>query len=111
MKQLSFTKIIQGPLVAVVAGILLCLAFNSVESMKLETEHLVRLPVWKMDKLPEGSIELDKPMESGEKRFQTQSIKDGPIAFQADDSKYYLEADGKGEGLSLIHISEPTRPY
>ena len=102
MKQLSFTKIIQGPLVAVVAGILLCLAFNSVESMKLETEHLVRLPVWKMDKLPEGSIELDKAMESGEKRFQTQTIKDGPIAFQDDDNRYYLESDGEGKSIAEL---------
>ena len=35
-------------------------------------------------------------MKSGAKRFQTQSIKDGPIAFQDDDNKYYLESDGKG---------------
>ena len=104
MKQMSFTKIIQGPLVAVVAGILLCLAFNSVESMKLEKEHLVRLPVWKMDDLPEGSIELDKAMESGEKRFQTQTIKDGPIAFQDDDNRYYLESDGEGEGKSIAEL-------
>ena len=101
MKQMSFTKIIQGPLVAVVAGIVLCLAFNSVESLKLEKEHLVRLPVWKMDELPEGSIALDKPMASGEKRFQTQTIKDGPIVFQNDDKKYYLESDGKREGKGI----------
>ena len=44
MKKFSFTKIIQGPLVAVVAGILLNLAFGSMESMKLEKEHLVSLP-------------------------------------------------------------------
>ena len=104
MKQKSFTKIIQGPLVAVIAGILLCLAFNSVESMKLEKEHLVRLPVWKMDELPEGSIELDKAMESGEKRFQTQTIKDGPIAFQDEDNRYYLESDGEGEGKSIDEL-------
>ena len=44
MKNFSFTKIVQGPLVAVVAGILLNLSFSSVASMKLESEHLVSLP-------------------------------------------------------------------
>ena len=44
MKNLRFTKIIQGPLVAVVAGVVLYLGFNSVESMKLERDHLVSLP-------------------------------------------------------------------
>ena len=72
--------------------------------MKLEKEHLVRLPVWKMDELPEGAIALDKPMESGEKRFQTQTIKDGPIAFQDDDNKYYLESDGNAEGKSIDEL-------
>ena len=44
MKQFSFSKIIQGPLVAVVAGIVLNLAFASVDSMKLKDEQHVRLP-------------------------------------------------------------------
>jgi len=44
MKAMSFSKIIQGPLVAVVAGIVLNLGFSSIDSMKLEKEHLVRLP-------------------------------------------------------------------
>ena len=44
MQQFGFTKIVQGPLVAVIAGILLNLAFGSIESMKLEKEHLVQLP-------------------------------------------------------------------
>ena len=34
MKQFSFSKIIQGPLVAVIAGILMTLAFSSVESLR-----------------------------------------------------------------------------
>ena len=59
MKRLSFSKIIQGPLVAVIAGILMTLAFSSVESLRLENDHLVRLPVWKLDELPSGSVELD----------------------------------------------------
>ena len=50
MKRFSFTKIIQGPLVAVVAGIVLNLCFTG--SMKLEKEHLVSLP---------ESIELTYP--------------------------------------------------
>lgn len=44
MKDFSFTKIIQGPLVAVVAGILLNLGFSSIDSVKLEKDHLVALP-------------------------------------------------------------------
>ena len=44
MKKFSFSKIIQGPLVAVVAGIVLSLCFNSVETMKLEKDQLVQLP-------------------------------------------------------------------
>jgi MFS superfamily sulfate permease-like transporter len=43
MKSFSFSKIIQGPLVAVVAGIVLSLAFSAVDSMKLDQEHLVQL--------------------------------------------------------------------
>ena len=44
IKQFSFSKIIQGPLVAVVAGILLGLGFSSIESMRLSADHLVSLP-------------------------------------------------------------------
>ena len=44
IKQFAFSKIIQGPLVAVVAGILLGLGFSSVGSMRLSTDHLVSLP-------------------------------------------------------------------
>ena len=44
LKNLSFTKIIQGPLVAVIAGIVLNLGFSSVDSMKLDKDHLVQLP-------------------------------------------------------------------
>ena len=44
MKSFNFTKIVQGPLVAVVAGILLNIGFASVDSMKLDQEHLVSLP-------------------------------------------------------------------
>ena len=42
MKSFSFSKIIQGPLVAVVAGIVLNLIFSS-SSMKLDDDHLVQL--------------------------------------------------------------------
>jgi len=102
MKQLSFTKIIQGPLVAVIAGILLTLSFSSVESLKLENDHLVRLPVWKLDELPSGSVELDDAMESGEKRFQSQTIKDGPIVFLGQKGKYYLESGSDDKYLKKI---------
>ena len=44
IKQFAFSKIIQGPLVAVVAGILLGLGFGSFDSMQLSTDHLVSLP-------------------------------------------------------------------
>ena len=44
IKKFSFSKIIQGPLVAVVAGIVLGLGFSSVDSMRLSADHLVSLP-------------------------------------------------------------------
>ena len=44
IKQFAWSKIIQGPLVAVVAGILLGLGCNSIGSMQLSSDHLVSLP-------------------------------------------------------------------
>ncbi|HBV62668.1 MAG TPA: hypothetical protein DEF45_06560 [Rhodopirellula sp.] len=44
IKKFSFSKIIQGPLVAVVAGIVLGLGFSGVDSMRLSADHLVSLP-------------------------------------------------------------------
>ena len=102
MKQLSFTKIVQGPLVAVIAGILLTLAFSSVESLKMEKDHLVRLPVWTLDELPSDSVELDDAMAGGEKRFQSQTLKDGPIVFQSQNGKYYLESGSDKKYLKKI---------
>ena len=102
MKQLSFSKVIQGPLVAVIAGILLTLAFSSVESLKLADDHLVRLPVWKLDELPSGSVELDDEMATGEKRFQSQKIKDGPIVFQGEKGRYYLKSGSDAKYLKEI---------
>ena len=102
MKRLSFSKIIQGPLVAVIAGILMTLAFSSVESLRLDKDHLVRLPVWQLDDLPDGSVELDTPMDSGEKRFQSETIKDGPIVFQGEKGKYYLESGSDKKSLNEI---------
>ena len=61
MKKFGFTKIIQGPLVAVIAGVLLFLTFGGPEdktvgdiasSWRLEEEHLVSLPT---------SIEITTP--------------------------------------------------
>ena len=106
MKSKSFTKIIQGPLVAVVAGILLNLFFSSFEATKLSNDHLVRLPVWELDEMPKDSIPLVDPKadDDGEKRFQLQTVKDGPIVFKGDDGKYYqdLSTEKEPEGLSEI---------
>lgn len=45
MKKLSFTKIIQGPLVAVFAGILLNVLFQSSETLGLSNAQVVAIPV------------------------------------------------------------------
>ena len=45
MKKLSFTKIIQGPLVVVVSGILLNMAFQGNALLELGKEHVVNIPV------------------------------------------------------------------
>ncbi|MGC6448310.1 MAG: SulP family inorganic anion transporter, partial [Rubripirellula sp.] len=44
IKRFSWSKIIQGPLVAVIAGILLGLGFSMSGSMPLGSDHLVSLP-------------------------------------------------------------------
>ena len=44
IKQFSFARIIQGPLVAVVAGVLLNLIFRAINGPALNEEHLVTLP-------------------------------------------------------------------
>ena len=54
IKRYSFSKIIQGPLVAVVAGILLGIGFSFVDTMRLSTDHLVSLP----DGTENGFVEL-----------------------------------------------------
>lgn len=45
MKKLSFTQIIQGPLVVVALGIGLNLAFQAIPSLSLEGDQLVSIPV------------------------------------------------------------------
>jgi len=45
MKNLKFTKIIQGPLVVVVLGVILNLVFQSIPSLTISHDHLVRVPV------------------------------------------------------------------
>ena len=45
IKKLSFTKIVPGPLVAVVLGIILTNVFRGMGSLEVEAEHLVSLPV------------------------------------------------------------------
>ena len=44
-KQLKFTKLIQGPLVAVVVGIVLSEYFKTIPSLTVSSEHLVNVPV------------------------------------------------------------------
>jgi MFS superfamily sulfate permease-like transporter len=45
MKKLSFTTFVQGPLVAVVTGIALNIFFQDIESISLQNEHVVTIPV------------------------------------------------------------------
>lgn len=44
MKKFSFTKVIQGPLIAVLGGIILGLVFHTSESFQLSKNHMVSLP-------------------------------------------------------------------
>jgi len=44
-KKLGFTKIIQGPLVAVILGIILNRLFVGIPSLTIQQEHLVRVPI------------------------------------------------------------------
>ena len=44
-KKLKFTKLVQGPLVAVVTGIILTLVFGSMASLTISAEHMVSVPV------------------------------------------------------------------
>ncbi len=101
MKKFAFAKIVQGPLVAVLAGIALNLAFCSVDNMKLNNDQVVSLPVWNIDELPEGSIALDKAFPDGMERFQTRTIKEGPIVFKAEDGKFYRE-DNPESGVAKL---------
>ncbi len=45
MKRLSFTNIVQGPLVVVVLGIVLNLIFQNISGFALDPKHLVTVPV------------------------------------------------------------------
>ena len=45
MKKLKITKVIQGPLIVVVGGILLNLLFQSIPGYALSIDHLVNIPV------------------------------------------------------------------
>ena len=59
VKQFKFTSIIQGPLVAVLAGIGLNVAFRGSENLTLSSEHLVLLPTTGlMSELMLPSLEL-----------------------------------------------------
>lgn len=82
MKNFSFSKIIQGPLVAVIAGILLNLAFTSVDSMKLSKDHLVSLP---------DSIELTYP------HFSPNEVKSTEINVGHGASDQYAKEEAVGD--------------
>ena len=45
LKKFKFTKLIQGPLIAVVLGIVLKLVFDSIPAFAIDATHLVNLPV------------------------------------------------------------------
>ena len=114
MKNFSFTKIIQGPLVAVIAGILFFLAFSSTDKMKLESEHLVSLP---------DSIELTyphfKPSEvtsteinfghgGGEKHDEASEGKEADNTDESE-SDVNLETDGESESTTPIQQASRTK--
>lgn len=44
-KKLKFTKLVQGPLVAVVVGIVLNVVFQSIPNLTISSDHLVSVPV------------------------------------------------------------------
>ena len=45
LKKQKFTKLVQGPLVAVVTGIVLNFVFKSIPALTISTEHLVSVPI------------------------------------------------------------------
>ena len=45
VKRISFTKLVSGPLVAVITGIVLNVAFGGSELLSLQGEHVVNIPV------------------------------------------------------------------
>lgn len=45
MKGMSFTKVLPGPLVAVISGILLTVYFKTIPSLTISAEHLVSIPL------------------------------------------------------------------
>lgn len=44
-QKMKFTKLIQGPLVVVVLGVLLALTFESIPNLKISADHLVSVPL------------------------------------------------------------------
>jgi MFS superfamily sulfate permease-like transporter len=44
-KKLKFTKLVQGPLVAVIIGIILNIVFKTIPSLTISSDHLVKVPV------------------------------------------------------------------
>lgn len=45
LKKFSITKLIQGPLIAVIVGIVLKLFFDSIPALAIDSTHLVNLPI------------------------------------------------------------------
>ncbi len=44
-KKLAFTKIVQGPLVAVIVGIILTVVFATIPNLAISTDHMVKVPI------------------------------------------------------------------
>ena len=44
-KKLKFTKLVQGPLVAVIVGIILNVVFSSIPELAISSDHLVSVPI------------------------------------------------------------------
>ncbi len=44
-KKLAFTKLVQGPLVAVIVGIILAIVFATIPNLAISADHMVKVPI------------------------------------------------------------------
>ena len=104
MKGFKATRVIQGPLVAVLAGIILNLGFASIESTKLKDDQLVRLP---------ASIEFTFPhFKPGEIKSTKMSFGHGSHDAGHDEDKTAVALKDAGTKLKTLedtfeNISDP----